>query len=281
MTAEAGAALPTGGYTTRSGQGALGDAARTLTVGRGVTWGIANAEARWAATRAVAVTCSAEGRVPFGEAPDGFRWGPEIRAFAEGEIRPFGPMFGFALGTEFQARATGSIIDPFLGTRARSDNVRATVLSVVPGVRAQLPSGWFFSLSARVPVFQDQEGLQFRQGLGAFAGIGFVLPLFGGSGTAVEPKADARYVVREYGATWCEPCKRLAPLLDATARDRADVRVERIDVTEWSDDELAARVPDAKAFPIVLILRPDGSLVRRLEGEDTFRFAEYIMETTK
>jgi hypothetical protein len=52
--------------------------------------------------------------------------------------------------------------------------------------------------------------------------------------------------------------------------------VERTDVSDWSQDELAERVPGAKALPILDIVRADGLLVRRLEGEDALSFSRFL-----
>jgi len=281
LTGAAGAALPTGGYTVRSGVGALGEASRALTIGRGVLWAIVEADVRWQAVPTWTFGVTGQLRAPLGEAGDGFRWGPEGRANAEAEWRPWRAV-GLALGGEVQARADGSIVDPFLGSRVATDNLAATIVSAVPAVRAQVSPAVQLALQARLPVAQDLSGLQFQQGPGVFASVGFVLPLptLGRAPAGVEPApaADARLVLREYGADWCEPCKRLWPLLEA-ARARG-VRVERVDVTAWSQDQLLARVPDARALPILDILRPDGTLVRRLEGEAALSFADHLEKTS-
>jgi hypothetical protein len=107
LTGVAGAVFPTGSYTPRSGAEALGDSARALTIGRGVYWGLAEIEGRYEPARAVALTSSTQGRVPLGEASDGFRWGPELRTLAEVEVRPVS-LLGIAAGGELQTRAAGS-----------------------------------------------------------------------------------------------------------------------------------------------------------------------------
>ena len=281
LTGVAGAVFPTGSYTPRSGAEALGDSARALTIGRGVYWGLAEIEGRYEPARAVALTSSTQGRLPLGEASDGFRWGPELRTLAEIEVRPVS-LLGIAAGGELQTRAAGSIIDPFLNERAPSTNVAATIVSVTPAVRARFDNGIVLSVNARIPVYQDLEGLQFQQGPGVFAGFGYVFPI--GSPAPALPAYEiamtnaASLVVREYGADWCEGCKKLEPLLDASRARRKDVRFERIDVTEWSEDELARRVPGAKALPIVEVRRGDGSLVARLEGEEAFGFDSHLKE---
>jgi thiol-disulfide isomerase/thioredoxin len=285
LTGVAGAALPTGSYTARSGAGALGDSARSLTIGRGVFWGVAEVEGRVEATRALSFTTSAQGRLPLGEASDGFRWGPELRGNGEVEVRPV-PALGLAAGGELQLRGSGSIIDPFLGERVPSTNVGATIVSVTPSVRVNLPSGLFGSVTGRIPVYQDLVGLQFRQGPGAFVGLGYVFPV-GAPASAPPPATETgryaaaetrsgRFLVREYGADWCDACRRLEPVLAASRQARADVRFEKVDVTDWSEGELARRVPGAKGLPIVEVRRGDGTLVARLEGAAAFSFARHL-----
>lgn len=287
LSANAGAALPTGGYTVRSGSAALGESSRALTIGRGVTWALGEVEARWEPVRGLGLTTATSGRLPIGEASDGFKWGPEGRVLSEVEVRPI-PAIGIAAGGELQSRAAGSVIDPFTQERARSTNVHATTVSVTPAVRATIPNGLFLSLTGRIPVYQDLEGLQFQQGLGVFAGVGYTMPV-GGSSAPASPSepgdqasiARARFVVREYGADWCDTCKRLEPLLEASRRRRSDVHFEKVNVTDWSADELALRVPGASSLPIVEVRRRDGSLVTRLEGKQAFSFSEHIGEDTK
>ncbi len=278
LTGIAGAALPTGNYTARSGPGALGDSARALTIGRGVFWAIGEIEARYEPTRGLALTASAQGRAPLGEASDGFRWGPELRGNGEVEVRPW-RFLGFAAGGEVQTRAAGSVVDPFLGERVASTNVGATIVSLTPAVRANLDNGMFFSLSGRIPVYQDLTGLQFQQGPGVFAGLGYVFAV-GAPDTSAPLVAKEAFVLREYGAEWCTACKKLEPLLEASRAKRGDVKLERVDVTDWSQEELAKRVPGASSLPVVEVLRGDGTLLARLEGEDAFSFGNHLPEKT-
>ena len=46
-------------------------------------------------------------------------------------------------------------------------------------------------------------------------------------------------VLLDFFATWCGPCKMLAPILDEIAEEREDIKVCKVDVDE--EPELAAR----------------------------------------
>ena len=39
-------------------------------------------------------------------------------------------------------------------------------------------------------------------------------------------------VLVDFFATWCGPCKQLAPILDKIAEERSDVRIVKVDVDE-------------------------------------------------
>lgn len=39
-------------------------------------------------------------------------------------------------------------------------------------------------------------------------------------------------VLVDFFATWCGPCKQLAPVLDKIAEERSDVRIVKVDVDE-------------------------------------------------
>ncbi len=266
LAANAGAVLPTGRYAPRSGALALSAAAQALTPGRGTTWAVAEGQARLTTFERLNLGLSVEGRAPLGDAPDGFRWGPEARLTADGQLRLPGDRVFLGLGVEAQWRATSSVDDPFLNQRVDSGSTGGLVLAVLPGVTVQLPLGLFAQVSARVPLFQALSGLQFNQGLGVFTGLGFVLPV-GPSRAQASRATTAGWTVVDYDADWCVACQELKPVLAQAQVRFPSVRFTRVDVSRWSQDELEQAVPGATALPVVELRRPDGSVAARLEGD--------------
>lgn len=70
-------------------------------------------------------------------------------------------------------------------------------------------------------------------------------------------------VILEFGATWCQPCKRLEPILEQLAqRWQAKARFARIDVDEGADIAMRYQV---MGVPTV-ILFSGGAALERVTG---------------
>jgi thioredoxin 1 len=65
-----------------------------------------------------------------------------------------------------------------------------------------------------------------------------------------EVAASALPVLLDFSTSWCPPCRALAPILDALARERAG-RLEIRAVDADAERELAARF-DVRSFPTVI-----------------------------
>ena len=81
-------------------------------------------------------------------------------------------------------------------------------------------------------------------------------------------------VIVDFFATWCGPCKMLAPVLEKVAREHEEINVLKIDVDEVPD--VAAKY-DIRSIP-TLILFEDGKAVDMKLGfmpeESVLRFAK-------
>lgn len=70
-------------------------------------------------------------------------------------------------------------------------------------------------------------------------------------------------IVLDFGATWCGPCKRLAPIIEALAADyEGQVIIGKCDVEE--DEDLAMRF-GVRNVPTVLFIK-NGEVVDRNVG---------------
>lgn len=72
-------------------------------------------------------------------------------------------------------------------------------------------------------------------------------------------------VVVDFWATWCGPCRSLAPLLEQLAADRDDIAVVKVDVDQAPD---VTRAHQLMSVPTVVIYR-DGQPTSRLAGQIT------------
>lgn len=66
----------------------------------------------------------------------------------------------------------------------------------------------------------------------------------------------------DFWAPWCEPCKRLAPILDALAATYPDLRVEKVNVEEHPAVALQHEV---RSIPMVYLYK-DGTIVDYVAG---------------
>ncbi len=77
--------------------------------------------------------------------------------------------------------------------------------------------------------------------------------------------------VLDFNATWCGPCKMLAPVFDATAKKYdGKVRFVSVDVDKCP---LTAENFGVRAVPTVVLMKPDGTSVR-FEGTNELLPAE-------
>ena len=73
---------------------------------------------------------------------------------------------------------------------------------------------------------------------------------------------DGKTVLVDFWATWCGPCRMIAPVLEEVAKERPDVTVCKVDVDE--ERELALKY-GVSSIPTLLVFR-DGKVVNQSIG---------------
>jgi thioredoxin 1 len=71
-----------------------------------------------------------------------------------------------------------------------------------------------------------------------------------------EVVASEKLVLVDFWATWCGPCKMIAPILDEISVERSDVKVVKIDVDE--NQELAQKF-GIRSIPTLYLMK-DGKV---------------------
>ena len=69
-------------------------------------------------------------------------------------------------------------------------------------------------------------------------------------------------VLLDFWATWCGPCRMIAPVLEEIAEERPDVKVCKVDVDQ--EPELAARY-GISSIPTLLVIK-NGKIVNQSIG---------------
>jgi thioredoxin 1 len=72
-------------------------------------------------------------------------------------------------------------------------------------------------------------------------------------------------VVIDFFATWCGPCKRVAPFFEQLADEYVGVTFLKVDVDESPE---LTNYCDVSVMPTFLFLK-NGKIVKRVEGADT------------
>lgn len=69
-------------------------------------------------------------------------------------------------------------------------------------------------------------------------------------------------VLIDFWATWCPPCRMLAPIIEEIANEHNEIKVGKVNVDEES--ELAEQF-DAEMIPMVVLIK-DGKIVSKSVG---------------
>ena len=271
-----GAALPTGPYVARSGAANLAPEASYLTLGRGVPWWIAEADARSAVHRRASVLGQVSARGPLARTSDGFAWGTELRATAGARAVAIADRLAVVVASDLQWRDGASEPDPFTGGRLSSANAGGWQWTVSPAAVVELGGGVSASVGARIPLWSDVAGNQLVPQIGGFAAVSYAHRLTARrSATPYRPSRGPITVV-EYWATWCAPCAEISRRLDEAAKRWFAVRIVRIDASNWPGDDAPALPRGAGGLPVIEIYDQTGARRELLVGPDALRVIERV-----
>ena len=84
-------------------------------------------------------------------------------------------------------------------------------------------------------------------------------------------------VVIDFFATWCGPCKHIAPKFEELSKTYSSIQFLKVDVDQ--SDELAEQF-SIRAMPTFVFL-VDGQVVQKIEGADLRGIAETLEQMTK
>jgi thiol-disulfide isomerase/thioredoxin len=289
LTLTLGGAAPTGNFITKGST----DTSRYVSVGRGVWWALAGLDLTGAFAARFGYMAQFAARMPFGtlEGMDGylFRWGPEVRVNAGPTVSIVPGVLSAALGGELLWRDqgeervySGSELEPFA-------NGGGLFWTATAALQVQLPADFSLIVSGRLPVAFDLHGIQPVPSPTVFVGVNWNWSAAPAAPTATvtawkvgEPARSptiaalvvpGKITIVDYWATWCEPCKKLAPELEAFAEGREDVVLRKVDATEWGAAEMGEHLPAVAGLPVVDIYGRDGNLIARRVGPPCFDFA--------
>lgn len=86
---------------------------------------------------------------------------------------------------------------------------------------------------------------------------------------------DNKLVLVDYTATWCGPCKVIAPLIDKLAAEYCDrAKVVKVDIDQSPEN---AKQYGIRSIPAILVFR-DGELVENLFGLQSYEILSNILE---
>lgn len=66
-------------------------------------------------------------------------------------------------------------------------------------------------------------------------------------------------LILKFSATWCQPCKRMIPIMEELKQAKPDIKIEEIDIDEAP---LLAQKYKVKVLPTIIILDEEIELAR-------------------
>mmetsp|Transcript_7646 Transcript_7646/g.8718 ORF Transcript_7646/g.8718 Transcript_7646/m.8718 type:complete len:130 (+) Transcript_7646:34-423(+) len=83
-----------------------------------------------------------------------------------------------------------------------------------------------------------------------------------------------KLVVIDWTASWCGPCKQIAPILESLSEEHEDVVFVKVDVDQLNEAAMQAGVEAMPTFHFI----KDKELIAEFAGADSSKLANYIEE---
>ena len=272
-----GIVVPTGPYVARSGAANLPPEAATLTLGRGVAWGIGELEVLVRPRPRSSAFAQLSGRVPLHRTSDEFDWGSEARASLGGSVR-LSARWSLSAATDVVWRGTATEPDPFAMTRVASANAGGLWWSLTPSVRADLTETVAVTAGVRAALAADVTGNQLVPQTGAFVAVMYSIASRPRPTPSPSPTKSVPGVITviDYWATWCSACTKIHADLEAARARWPDVKIVRVDATAWPGPA-APRIPaGVTGLPAIEVYDRGGVRTHLLVGSDANRIVEIV-----
>lgn len=87
-------------------------------------------------------------------------------------------------------------------------------------------------------------------------------------------KTKGKLMVVDFTATWCGPCRMIAPMFEKLAAENADVIFIKVDVDDAQDVAAECKIQSMPTFKFF----KDGAEVKTFSGADPAKLARYVAE---
>lgn len=96
--------------------------------------------------------------------------------------------------------------------------------------------------------------------------------------TASEIENSKGFLLIDFWAEWCGPCKRLAPIFEASAQQNKDIKFAKVNV---DDNPELASMHNIRSIPTMILFKDGKPFQSRVGGMDLLSLNEWIAQHTK